>query len=390
MRHLSLPVLIALGTSLAACSSPHKSSERESVILSQQKISDRDHVKITLRSTDTGKPTITREETIAHREPRMGLEVTSISPDLARKLGVIAWKGVWTEKVISGSSASAAGMVPGDIVTSINEESLTSAEQYSTVLSETMALGHPVTLSFLRATSVPDGTAREERSVKVTPDEQTVSKTSSASTTLDASNSVMWHTGMQVAVIPEELSQKLYGLAYPTCVVSRIVLGSPAYLAGIRMGDRITSVDGIDAVDLDTIRRAVFARTRGKRLPSDETVPPGPGDSGTGPLALRVLGPLGAYETGVEVMNDVEENVDFHIPLIFRYQSAPDFTNWSFLDIIIQFGGNYNGHYIPSASRQSQRHSLLSLLPLGMFEFENGPSSSRQTYFWWITFRSES
>ena len=42
----------------------------------------------------------------------------------------------------------------------------------------------------------------------------------------------------------------------------------------------------------------------------------------------------------------------------------------------------------PSPSREPHHTSSLSLFPLGMFEFERGPTRSRTTLFWIITWSS--
>jgi hypothetical protein len=188
-------------------------------------------------------------------------------------------------------------------------------------------------------------------------------------------------TGLQLATLPPEYAEPIYAQPASVAVVSGVVVGSPAYAAGLRGGDRVLSCNG---------QPVTTAAEVGELLRR----PPAPAGDGTSSKAsthrldLEVEGPLGPHQAGVEVVHDIYGHSSLKIPIVYESSRSVDRTRWSLLDFIFQFGANYTSRDLRSDTREPLSEWDLSILPFGMFEFERGPKGSSTTLFWWIRFRS--
>ncbi|HKO55240.1 MAG TPA: trypsin-like peptidase domain-containing protein [Thermoanaerobaculia bacterium] len=79
----------------------------------------------------------------------IGAVTTTVTPEEAKRLGIRASKGALVARVFSGSPAAAAGLRPGDVITSVDNRPVDSRESFST-LTATVATGQPLDLSVTR------------------------------------------------------------------------------------------------------------------------------------------------------------------------------------------------------------------------------------------------
>ena len=210
--------------------------------------------------------------------------------------------------------------------------------------------------------------SRSGAAIDIVPGSREVQETETNTIALETSTELEERTGLQLADVPADLAAEIWNEDSPRCYVSGVRVGSPAYLAGFRSGDRVTEYDGNAVAGYQTVLDG---------LRSGETT-----------LDLAVSGPLGSHSGPVSVVDSLETRKGFSIPLIIDYSSTIERTKTSFLDIIFQFGFNYRRTYEDSESRDVAKRSFFSLLPLGMFEFERTPTSSRNTLFWFITWKT--
>ena len=387
---LTLLVLSGLG----ACVSSNVGMQREGVTLERRAVGEGGRVVYKLLPGQSGAPRVQRTETLLREKADLSILVTSINADLALRLGVQPWVGVWVKRVAESSNAAKAGLVSGDILLALDGTSLVSKQQFDEVLSEKLRPG--AELGFSVSREGPAEGPRHSLDVRFTPDVSDVSETTADLVPLEYSKGIQQTTGMQVATIPPDLATEIFGENAPVTVVSGIVLGSPAYHAGVRTGDRVLGIDGAERTTLDDLRSAVRARTSGMSIPDQAFEVATTAGAQTSPaprddrIELSVLGPLGSHTAAVEVVDDLYENASFNFPILFDYHSDTDSSSWSFLEFIFQLGASYEGQYLSSGSREPAHSSKLSFFPLGMFEFASHPTHDEYTFLWLITFSTRS
>jgi len=387
--------LALLLLSCAACQVSHRSVSSEGVKLAERKLGDDGKVVFELRPGRESPPRILRIETATLEEASLDLVTSSIDSALAERLGVPAWRGVWVSKVPTASAAAKAGLLPGDILLGFDAVEFTNQKQFEELLPDRLKPGQSVELRVLRPGPPEEVDSSREFSLGFVPESKPVTRSTTSSIQLETSKGVQHLTGAQVATIPADLANEIYGLNESLAVISGVVVGSPAYLSGFRKGDRVLDINGRAISGAADVREILRARAQDLDLEGDEFELPDAAEARPLPelsageeLRLNVLGPLGSHTSSVAVIEDLDDSTNFHFPILFDYSSDVRSLDWSFLDFIFQFGANYESRYLPSETRKSAQSSKLSLFPLGMFEFESTPTYNEYTFLWLITWRS--
>ncbi len=320
--------------------------------------------------------------------PRVGLSVSAVTRQRAEEGGIEPWHGVWVDSVDAKGPAGRAGIVAGDLILRVGGDDVSSAEQFADLIRTRGVPGEPLdlTLRVYRRPGDPLNGA-STASVEVVPDVARDRHSSTESIELDYSPAMQTYTGMQVASIPINVTEA-YGGSSKVIAVTGVVVGSPAYRAGFRIGDRVTECDGVPVNDLDVLRRALMLRIRDRGWPLEDLarVDAGPNPDTVNVMTLVVEGPLGPHESTLRVDRDMRKVTDIDVPILFEYRRTIDSKRVSFLDFIFQFGFNYWRNTRASATRESVEAWELSLFPLGMFEVEKEPGSTHWTLFWLIEF----
>ena len=83
------------------------------------------------------------------RSAWIGAVTSTITPEEARRLGIQATRGALVERVFSGSPAQAAGLKPGDVITSVNGKPVDSREAFTTYTATTSS-GQVVSVNVTR------------------------------------------------------------------------------------------------------------------------------------------------------------------------------------------------------------------------------------------------
>jgi hypothetical protein len=340
-----------------------------------------------LSSSSSGIPRLVRTRNQEQQIASLGLRVNSIDHHLATNSALTPWRGVVVERVDGSSAAARAGILPGDVLLRLGGIELSSGEQLTDVIQSRMQPGAEVEAELLQV--APDGSYPVTSSrINITLGTRTITISKSDTYPLDGDEGVWRLTGLQVGPLPAHLASEVYNSSEPVTVVAGTLVGSPAYLAGLRPGDRVLSCDGEPIVNNRAISRAVLARANDAKLPADWFEPSLRRDlpDAEGEIRLEVEGPLGPYVTSMDWSEGLSRRSEFGIPILLDYDSDVDSTSWSFLDFIFQFGANYRGSYRDSATRAPQSTWLFSLFPFGMFEFEKTRNSNRYCFFWFIEF----
>lgn len=336
------------------------------------------------------KMVVTRKRTVP--QAYFGVRVEDIDKRLAKQTGVKAWQGVWIQNVISNTAASAAGLRKGDILRRVGSQDIVSQGQFIEHIQSHVAPGDAVPVTIDRWVEEGGATRLQRMELTVVAESRDVLETESDTIELEHSPASLNLSGLQVAQIPAEHAAVIWpGVGGSPTVVSGVMTGSPAYLAGLRGGDRVVAVDGNAAAGLAVIDDAVAARALAHgltaRLPHGT---PAQLTAVDGPVEIQVQSNrLGSHRADLTLRDDLRSSTDLDIPILFDFDSDLDSTHWEFLDFIFQFGATYDGRYVKSATREPAHETELSLFPLGMFEFETSPQRDEYTLFWLINFDVE-
>lgn len=103
-------------------------------------------VKLTILNKDKSKkdlivevgtlPQSEKQKATDTKENKLGIDVQDLTPELARSLGYGDQKGVVVSKVQPGSAAAWAGLKKGTLIISINQQAVTSVDQFYKLLEE--------------------------------------------------------------------------------------------------------------------------------------------------------------------------------------------------------------------------------------------------------------
>jgi len=400
MNRVLLALTALLGST--ACTSFNKGfrTNPQQFILHEALGEQGEQITYALVAGSDGVPSITLRERRTFDVARLGLGARSINGELARSLSLHAdsspedpgsgssvtpWGGLLVTRVEGGSPAALAGIATGDILLTLAGTSLSTSEQLQELIQEHMKPGDVVSLTLLER-GIEGSYGTQPTAIEATLGAKEVEVTKSDTIALGSDLGVYHLTGLQVCTLTPELTLAIYGDEDPVTLVADALVGSPAYLAGLRSGDRVLTCDGQAVRSHVDISRAVLARSSRRDVPAGWFGPPAREGAvaAEGPISLEVDGPLGAHRASLTVVDDIANSFSTHIPIVYDYDSDVDSTSWSFLDFIFQFGANYKSHYRPSSSRSPQSSWALSILPFGMFEFESTPRADRCTFFWFI------
>jgi hypothetical protein len=172
------------------------------------------------------------------------------------------------------------------------------------------------------------------------------------------------YSGLALATLPPEISQEIFGQARQQVMIVDVIVGSPAYRAGLRGGDRVLTMDGspCDSADALDERIRALGRTGGQSI------------------RLSVDGLNGPLTTELQLA-DYGGSTRIEVPILFNLESSARATNWSLLLILLR----YDGHYLRAAQREPQSSWDFSFL-LGFFGMESEPHSFELTLLWLIRF----
>jgi len=328
-------------------------------------------------------PTLERVEERKLEVARLGVRVANVDDEAAKRLGVTGWEGVVLTRVDKDTAAFKSGLAVDDVLVSLDGRMLSSAEQFTAIVERDLAPGRAATVVVRRRDA---GGVPQDTTVEVTPDARVITDTQFATYTLESSQVVRELLGMQVGEVPADVAKAALGVDGGAVLVAAVAPGSPAYLGGVRAGDRIVEFDGASVARVDDVRGPVIARARerGFSISAGELNGKAPVRSAEGELTLRVSGPLGEHDARIDVRSDLDAYSDIDIPILFECEETIATKDWSLLDFIFQFGANSRRQYLDSSTRAPATNSFFSMLPFGFYEHDKTPTESTYRIFWFI------
>ena len=185
------------------------------------------------------------DQLIAHgkvERGQLGVQTQDITPRIAKMLQLKGDKGVVVTRVDEGSSAAAAGLQPGDVITAINDKPLRDSDQLRNA-EGLLPLGATVTLATLR-----DGKARD------------------VSTTLRAEQRASVDGALLdprlAGVTFSALTQADLGQGLSGAVASTVTPGCAAARAGLRQGDLIIGIGNRRITGVQALKQLAGVRLR--------------------------------------------------------------------------------------------------------------------------------
>jgi serine protease Do len=182
----------------------------------------------------------------------LGVQVGPLSAEIASRLGLPNSEGVVVGKVSAGTPAARAGLLDGDIVTSIAGKPVKDVRTFQRTVAE-LSLGKPVDLTIWR-----DGATKK---LSVTIEEQPRSyglEVAGGSADQDNQSSSLDKIGVTIAVlIPERAKQLGFPEKTTGVVITEVEPKSVAAEAGLHSGAMILKVDQQSVTTVSEVQKAV-------------------------------------------------------------------------------------------------------------------------------------
>ena len=292
--------------------------------------------------------------------PRLGLTLVEIGKNLGQRKMLDPYRGLFVERVEPKGPADRAGLLPGDVVLALNGVELRYDEQLQHVLATRIDVETEVELRVLRGLD-----NRQEVRVKFIPESREVVIPTTRAITLEPPQVTgPSYAGIITGTLPAEWTEKIYGENRATVLVGGVYVGSPAYLAGIRAGDRILTVNG----------RHFESATELKQQIMDW------GASGEKATFEVVQQPGGRYSCEV-ALRDYSGDSRIYVPLVFKYVDTTTETDWDLGPGGLIMG--YAGEYRRADSRSTNYERSFSML-LGLYRRKWWPDRCRTRLLWFI------
>ncbi|MCD6336865.1 MAG: Do family serine endopeptidase [Candidatus Marinimicrobia bacterium] len=173
----------------------------------------------------------------------LGVSIQELNQDLSESLGIDDIEGVLIADVVEDSPAEAAKLQAGDVIIKVNDDKVNTPSELQLNISSRVP-GENVKLTFVRN--------KKTKIVSVKLDELPGEKSTSQNIDVDTDINL----GFSVRENNNDIAQE-YGLDFKKgVVVVKVVPGSEAQRKGLRVGDRIVTLEGKNINDMDDYKNA--------------------------------------------------------------------------------------------------------------------------------------
>ncbi|MBL8751852.1 MAG: PDZ domain-containing protein [Planctomycetes bacterium] len=320
-----------------------------------------DGAKETYQLEAYGTPSVRQVREFDRERPFLGLQVQEIDKGAAERRGVKPYSGLLVTGTYPKSSAADAGVLAGDVLLSLDGRETVYLPQVSAI-EAALRDGQLVTAKVLRGQDQQD----LPLSVKLLKERVTEQQ----SILLDkAQPHERPYAGLTLGGIPAVWCERIFGQKREAVVVTEVEVGSPAWLAGLRGGDVIDTVDGAPVPTVQELSARIAAE--------------GPGGA-TMQFGVR-RGPGPVYAGAVE-LEDYSGEAKAWVPLVFWMENGTYEDRWS----IGPFGllmSNRNRYVANNETREVETHNVFKAV-LGLFRVETSPTETEVRLLWIIRFET--
>jgi len=291
--------------------------------------------------------------------PFLGFQLVELDKRHAEKRGLKPYTGLLVTGAYPKSSAEQAAILAGDVLLSLHGKETVYLTQVAEV-EATLTDRQNIQARLMRG--------QTEMEVTMTVHLLKERITDSQDVVLEApGGSHKPYAGVNLRGIPPVWCEKMYGERRNAIVVTTVTVGSPAWLAGIRGGDVIDSVDGAPAPTVQALLKLIRER----------------GEQGESVRWYVTRGAAEPFEATV-ALSDYSGETKVWVPLVFWLDNDTASDKWT----VGPFGlvmSNKN-HYLPDTStRTVQTRNVFSAL-LGLIRVETRPDDTEVRLLWFIRF----
>lgn len=302
-----------------------------------------------------------RVETEGERErPFLGFKLVEIDKEKAERRGVLPYSGLLITGVYPQSAAELGGVLAGDVLLSIDGQALVYLQQAAVAESKLQG-GKPVKVS-LRRGQLPIDLELETKLLR----ERVVD---CQDVPLEAvPPSPRPYAGTSLQGIPAVWCERMFGEARNAVVVSDVEVGSPAWVAGVRAGDVIDSVDGQPVPSAQELSQRIA------ELGAEGCT-----------MRWRVRRGPGQFHDAEIHLSDYSGESNAWIPLVLYYRNGSYEDRWT----VGPFGlllSNRNTYLTDSSVRRPETRNVFSAV-LGLLRVETTPHDTEVRLLWFIRFR---
>jgi hypothetical protein len=183
---------------------------------------------------------------------------------------------------------------------------------------------------------------------------------------LERAPSQPWpNAGLALSGAAPEVAKEVFGDGRNLVVVTNVEVGSPAWVAGVRRGDLVETVDGAPVPTARELSDQVFAV-----------------GSVEGSMQWQVRRGRHAPHTAVMQLHDYTRDFELWVPLVTRIQDQAALDRWT----VGPFGlvmSNRNSYVDWSPTREPETRNVFSAV-LGLFRVETTPRSTEVRLLWFL------
>lgn len=284
---------------------------------------------------------------------RLGVTTRTASRAEMRAEGMEGPAAVKVLTVVPDGPAARAGIRVGDLLTNLDGTDLLSSEHLREVLRGTQPSG-PVPVLGRRNGEAFGVNATLE--IRREPRRRTEYRTLEHDRETAA-------FGFEASTVPEDLAAILFERPGPAVLLSDVPVGSPAYLAGLRQGDLVHSLNGAD------VRSATDLLDRLEPLKE---------------ARLTVSAGGRAFDANLRARKGFGRSVTFHFPLVVGWSSAPAKSGFELVEGLLF---DYDGRELPAPRRERRTRTRISML-LDLFALDTSEEGTKVSLLWIIHFGS--
>lgn len=293
------------------------------------------------------------------RRPFLGFQLAEIDKPLAEQRGVKPYSGLLVEGVYPKSSAESAGILRGDVLVALDADATVYLNQVAGFEAK-LKDDQQVTATVVRG----------QENVKVPLQTHMLDERVSDTQDIALDNMTRLsrpYAGVVLRGIPATWCERIWGKRREAVVVTSVVVGSPAWLAGIRGGDVIEEVDGAPCPSVtDLSARLAESGPAGRTM------------------RWRLSRGPGVWHDATMQLADYSGETNVWVPLIFKLEDSCSADRWS----IGPFGllmSNRSRYVADTSVRAAKSTNIFSML-LGLFRVESRPDETEVRLLWIISF----
>ena len=288
----------------------------------------------------------------------LGLGVKELDRARADNRGVQPFSGLLVTTLRVNSCGAKAGIQEGDVLLSLDGAD-TVYDQQLAQLEAAMKPGQLVKAKVLRG--------QREMELTITAEVQQSPQRGEEIVPLDAATiQHRPYTGVRLRGIPADWCERIWGTPRNAVVVTQVEAGSPAWVAGVRSGDVIETIDGAPVPNVEGVTRLIA-----ELGPENAT------------MEWRVRRGDEIHDATIELA-DYSGEANIWIPLVFHSENGSYEDRWS----VGPFGllvSNRNTYVADTATREPKTTNVFSAV-LGLIRVDTSPGDTAVRLLWFFHF----